>query len=65
MKFFLRIFFSLIVVWASSVGSLLSAATSIEIVNNLGVATPTTQFGFLEQGDYQLVLVNSLARSLS
>jgi probable HAF family extracellular repeat protein len=45
MKFVAQIFLSLIVTSVFSGGSLLNAATPIEIVDNLGVATPSTQFG--------------------
>jgi hypothetical protein len=45
MKFFFRIFLALISVLVFLVRSPLYAATPIEIVNNLGIATPTTQFG--------------------
>ena len=45
MKFLAQILFLLIATSVFSVGSPLNAATPIEIVNSLGVATPTTQFG--------------------
>jgi hypothetical protein len=49
MKFFFRIFLALISVLVL-VRSPLYAATPIEIVNNLGVATPVTQFGVFGAG---------------
>jgi hypothetical protein len=50
MKFFFRIFLALISVLVFLVRSPLYAATPIEIVNNLGVATPVTQFGVFGAG---------------
>ena len=44
MKFCAQIFLSLIATSAFSVGSPLNAATPIEIIDNLGVATQTSQF---------------------
>ena len=45
MKFFFRIFLALTSVLVLLVRSPLYAATPIEIVNNLGIATLTRQFG--------------------
>jgi uncharacterized membrane protein len=49
MKFLAAVLLSLMVIPVYSVRAQLSAAaTPVEIVNNLGVATPTTQFGIFE-----------------